>query len=285
MSSGAWYSEVFEDKSALALKITEVIHRERSPFQAIEILDTLWLGKVLVHDGIFMTSVVDEPYYHEMIVHPALCAAPSIANVLVIGGGDGGTAREVLRHRGVERCTMVEIDERVVVACKEHLPEIGRGVWDDRRLDLRFEDGVRFVAETDERFDVVILDGSDPVGPAVGLFGEGFYGDVRRVLNPGGVFALQSESPTVYEDVFFEIQASLSTHFARVHPYFGSVPIYGAGMWTWTFASDTADPMTLHEPRVAAIADGCTIYTADIHRAAFAQPAFIARRLSAGNTQ
>ncbi|HJL19235.1 MAG TPA: polyamine aminopropyltransferase [Sandaracinaceae bacterium LLY-WYZ-13_1] len=285
MPAGAWYTEVFEEKTALGLRVKETLHRERSDFQLVEVLDTAWLGKVLVLDGIFMTSVADEFYYHEMIVHPALCTAPRIRRVLVIGGGDGGTAREVLRHPEVERCVMVEIDRRVVEVCRDHLPEIAAAnvqtsAWDDPRLELRFEDGVRFVKEADvEPFDAVILDGSDPVGPAEGLFDRSFYEGVRRVLADDGVFALQSESPTVYEDVFFEIQRTASSVFGASHPYFGSVPIYGAGMWTWTLAGRSLDPAALHEDRVEAIADGCRYYTKAIHHAAFAQPAFVARRL------
>jgi spermidine synthase len=279
MSSGCWYAEVFEDKASLALKVTRTLHRERSDYQLIEVFETEWLGKVLALDGVFMTSVADEHFYHEMIVHPALCTAPRIGRVLIIGGGDGGTAREVLRHPGVERCVMVEIDRRVVEVCREHLPEIGTA-WDDPRLELRFEDGVRYVKEADAPpFDVVILDGSDPVGPAEGLFDRSFYEGVRRVLADDGIFALQSESPTVYEEVFFEIQRTAADVFGRAHPYFGSVPIYGAGMWTWTLAGAALDPTAVRAARAEAVAEGCRYYTPEIHRAAFAQPAFVKRRL------
>jgi len=279
MTDGLWYTEVLDGKSSFGLRVTDVLHHERSDFQTIEVLDTPMLGRVLALDGILQTSERDEHWYHEMIVHPALCAAPSIERVLVIGGGDGGTAREVLRHPGVKRCVMVEIDRAVVEACRAHLPAIGGGVWDDPRLDLRFEDGVKMVAETDERFDVVVLDGSDPIGPSEGLFGRSFYEGVRRVVGDHGVFALQSESPTVYEDVFFDIQAALRDVFGASHPYFGSVYLYAAGMWTWTFASATADPLDVKAERVEAIAEGCRYYDGDIHRAAFVPPAFIRRRL------
>lgn len=277
--SGLWYREVFEDQTSLGLKVRRQLHAERSEFQYIEVLETEYAGRVLVLDGVFMTSEKDEFFYHEMIVHPALVSAPRIERVLIIGGGDGGTAREVLRHPGVKKCVMVEIDERVVAACKTHLPSIGTA-WDDPRLELRFEDGVRYVREEDvEPFDVVILDGSDPVGPAKGLFDESFYRGVRRVLAEDGVFALQSESPTVYEDVFFEIQQTLGRVFGSVHPYFGSVFLYGAGMWTWTLASQDGDPLVMHADRAAAIADGSRYYTEAIHQACFAQPAFVRDRL------
>ncbi|MEZ4337108.1 MAG: polyamine aminopropyltransferase [Sandaracinaceae bacterium] len=274
-----WIHEVFRDEASFGLRVKEVVHHEQSDFQSIEIVDTAALGRVLVLDGIFQTSERDERDYHELLVHPALCTAPSIERVLVVGGGDGGTAREVLRHPGVTRCTMIEIDRRVVEACQAHLPALGGGVWDDPRLDLRFADGVRFVEETDERFDVVILDGSDPVGPSEGLFGRAFYEGVRRVVGERGVFALQSESPTVYEDVFFDIQRALREVFGASHPYFGSVYLYSAGRWSWTLASASADPLAVRPDRVAAIEAGCHVYDAEVHQAAFVAPRWIRRRL------
>lgn len=278
--TGLWYREVFRDQLSLGVRVERTLHASESAFQRIEIVETPFFGKMLVLDGIFMTSEADEHYYHEMIVHPALCTAPRIARVLIIGGGDGGTAREVLRHPDVERCTMVEIDRAVVEACKAHLPEIGREAWDDPRLELRFEDGIEFVKRAPAgSFDVVILDGSDPVGPAEGLFDRSFYEGVKRVLGDGGVFALQSESPTVYEKVFYEIQVTLRGVFGASHPYFGSVTLYGSGMWTWTMTG--ADPSQLRPERAAAVAERCRYWSPEIHRAAFAQPAEIARQLQA----
>lgn len=278
MMDGLYYAEHLDDRSAFALSTTAVLHREQSEHQSIEVIDTPWLGRVLVLDGIFQTSEKGEHVYHEMLVHPALCSAPSIERVLVIGGGDGGTVREVLRHSGVKTCVMVEIDERVVATCQQHLGSIGRGAWDDPRLDLRFEDGVEFVKRTDERFDVVILDGSDPIGPSEGLFDRGFYEGVRRTLNEGGLFALQSESPAASEDVFYEIQEAVREVFGRARPYFGSVTLFGVGLWTWTIAG-APDPLDPVADRVAAIAEGCGYYSAEIHAAAFVAPASIERRL------
>ncbi|MCB9594513.1 MAG: polyamine aminopropyltransferase [Sandaracinaceae bacterium] len=276
---GSWHHEVFRGQASFGLRVTEVLHEAQSAFQRIEVLDTPMLGTVLVLDGIFQTAERDERSYHEMIVHPALCSAPSIERVLVIGGGDGGTAREVLRHPGVKRCVMIEVDREVVEVCQRHLPTLGAGVWDDPRLDLRFGDGVAFVAETTERFDVVILDGSDPVGPSRGLFGKRFYENVRRVLGDTGVFALQSESPTVDEALFFDIQGALRDVFDHARPYFGAVYLYSAGLWTWTLASAVSLPEGPRPERLAPIAPGCDFYDADVHRAAFVAPPFVRRRL------
>lgn len=274
-----WSSEVFQDRYRLDFRVERVLHAEQSAFQHIEIFETLQMGRVLALDGIYMTSEADEFYYHEMLVHPALTTAPRVERVLIIGGGDGGTAREVLRHPDVKTCVMVEIDEAVVRACREHLPSIGTA-FDDPRLELRFEDGVAFVENAvGPPFDVVILDGSDPVGPAEGLFGASFYRGVRRRLAEDGVFALQSESPTVYPEVFFDIQASLREVFKEVHPYFGSVMLYGAGMWTWTWASAQGDPLAPRPPRLPAAEKAARYYNRDVHRAAFAQPSFIRQGL------
>ncbi|MFW6087902.1 MAG: polyamine aminopropyltransferase, partial [Myxococcota bacterium] len=190
-----WYDEVHEERTRSGLRVERTLYAGRSDYQRIEVLETPEFGRVLVLDGVFNTSEGDEHFYHEMLVQPALTTARRARRVLIIGGGDGGTAREVLRHSTVEHVVMVEIDEQVVRVCQEHLRAIGTA-WDDPRLELRFEDGVRFVREADvEPFDVVILDGTDPIGAGEGLFGLEFYRGCDRVLADGGVFALQSASP------------------------------------------------------------------------------------------
>jgi spermidine synthase len=268
---GLWYEETYADKVRLALKVRRTLHAERSELQHIEIVETEAMGRTLLLDGVFMTSERDEHYYHEMLVHPALTTAQCPRRVLIIGGGDGGTAREVLRHPEVEHVDMIEIDGRVVEACKEHLP--GFGAWDDPRLFVSYRDGIAYVRETDaEPYDVVLLDGTDPVGPGKGLFDEAFYRNVYRVLAPGGVFALQSESPFLMRDIFLEIRDTLGRIFSRVHPYFGPAPIYGAGVWSWTFASDTVDPLALDPTRAERMEAATKYYNADIHRGAFALP-------------
>lgn len=274
-----WYDEVYRGRSRYGLRVTRRLFEGRSDFQHVEIVETEQWGRVLVIDGIFMTSEVEEHFYHEMLVHPALVTAPSPRRVLVVGGGDGGTVREVLRHPSVERCVMVEIDGLVVEASQAHLPTVGRA-WDDPRLDLRIGDGIRYVAETDEGpFDVVLLDGTDPVGPGEGLFNEAFYRDVDRVLTPDGVFALQSESPILTSDVFYEIQETLRRVFPRVHPYFGPAPLYCAGLWSWTHASRSVDPLAPDPARVEHVESTCKHYNRDVHRAAFALPNDVRRHL------
>jgi spermidine synthase len=275
-----WYDEVFPGDIRFGLKVRRFLFSGQSEFQKIDVFETERFGRALALDEIYMTSEGDEYFYHEMLVQPAMCTAPSIGRVLVIGGGDGGTVREVLRHPEVESVVMVEIDRMVVEVCKEHLSTIGTA-WDDPRLDLVFGDGVEYVKSADvEPYDVILLDGSDPVGPAEGLFDESFYRGCARLLRPDGVFALQSESPVLFRDVFLNIVHTLRDVFVNAYPYFGSVPIYASGMWTWTIATRTVDPMAVIDERANRVEATSRYYNRDIHRAAFAVPQEIKRALA-----
>ena len=274
-----WYQETFQG-TRLALETTDTLYSGRSEFQKIEIFETKAYGRALALDDVFMTSVKDEFFYHESLTHPAMLTAADPKRVLVIGGGDGGTVREVLRHPGVEQCVMIEIDEGVVTACKEWLPMIG-SAWDDPRLDLRFADGIDYVKNSDEeKYDVILLDGTDPVGPGEVLFAQEFFAACKRMMKDGGVLAMQSETPILMRDVFFETQGKLRELFAEVHPYFGPVPLYASGIWSWTWASDRAGHLKVDPARASAIAEGCRYYNEAIHQAAFAQPNYVRRGLA-----
>lgn len=276
---GLWYDETFDDHTRLGLKVKETLFSGKSPYQKVEVIDTVGFGRVLVIDQVFMTSEYDEFLYHEMLAHPAMTTAPAIERVLIIGGGDGGTAREVLRYGDVKHCVMIEIDEMVVDVSKRFLPGIGTA-WDDPRLDVRFIDGIEYVKKSDdEKFDVILLDGTDPVGPGAVLFDEGFYAGCKRMLEPGGVMALQSESPVLMMDVFAETQRKLRKLFAEVHPYLGPVPLYGTGTWSWTWCSDTGEPLRAVPERQDAIVEGSKAYNPDLHQAVFALPNYVRRAL------
>jgi spermidine synthase len=269
---GEWYDELFADRVRFGLKIRRVLYSGQSKHQKIDVLDTEQFGRVLALDGVFMTSEADEYFYHEMLVHPAMTTAPGIRRVLVIGGGDGGTIREVLRHPEVESAVLVEIDGRVVEVCREHLSSIGTA-WDDPRLEVVIGDGVAFASEADvEPFDVILLDGCDPVGPSESLFNESFFRDCARLLRPDGVFAMQSETPVLLRDVFLDIVRTLRRVFGRARPYFGSVPLYSAGMWTWTYASRSVDPTAIIDERARRLEDSTRYYNREIHLASFAVP-------------
>jgi len=276
---GLWYDETLDDHTRLGLRVKETLFSGRSSHQEIEVIDTVGFGRVLIIDKVFMTSEYDEFLYHEMLAQPALNTAPNIARVLVIGGGDGGTVREVLRHPDVKECVMVEIDEMVVNVSKEYLPGIGTA-WNDPRLDLRFIDGHEYVKQsTDEKYDVILLDGTDPIGPGAVLFDESFYACCKRMLTPEGVMALQSESPLLMMGLFVETQHRLRSLFSEVHPYLGPVPLYGTGIWSWTWCSDTGEPLRAIRERQEAIVEGSKAYNEELHQAVFALPNYVKRAL------
>ncbi len=274
-----WYDEVFQDSLRFGLKVERTIYTAHSEFQKIAIVETALLGKALVLDDLWMAAEKDEKSYHEMLIHPVMTTAPSIARVLIIGGGDGGSAREVLRYPEVEHVDLVEIDEMVVEACKEHLPEIGTA-WDDQRLNVVIGDGIAWAQRTDlPQYDVIIVDGSDPVGPAEGLFDDAFYQGCANLLGDDGVFVTQSESPLIFRDVHLDMVRTMQRAFPEVHPYYGSVMIYAGGPWSWTYASKGVSPMDIIDERAQRIEEVAEIYNRDVHRGAFGVPNHIRREL------
>ena len=257
---------------------------ETSPFQTISVINSERYGKGLLLDGCWMTAEHQERHYHEALVHPALCGAETIERVLVIGGGDGGTARECLRHPGVQHLDMVEIDGRVVELSREHLPSLGGEAWGDPRFHLTVGDGIAWATQAaDASYDIVLVDGSDPAGPAEGLFNRSFFQHCCRILRPGGVFATQSESPEAFRDVHVAMVRLLRALFDHADPLYGWVPMYPSGWWSWTFAAMGA-PRYRHpkQGRAAAVSERCEIWSPRWQRGAFdAVPAFIERELNA----
>jgi len=276
---GNWYEETFNG-TRLSLEVTKTVWSGKSEYQKIDIFETRAYGRAMAIDDVFMTSEGDEFVYHEMLTHPAMLTHPGPKRVLVIGGGDGGTVREVLRHPSVETCVMIEIDQLVVDACKEHLPTIGRA-WDHPKLDLRFADGIDYVKNSDDpKYDVILLDGTDPIGPGEVLFTEEFFRGCKRMLAEGGAMAMQSETPMLLRDIFFETQHKLRRLFEHVHPYFGPVPLYASGIWSWTLCFDQPrDHRAADAERVAVLDEGNRYYNADVHRSAFAVPNYVRRGL------
>jgi spermidine synthase len=274
-----WIDEVFADQVRFGLR-GHILFETHSPYQKITIVETDYYGRGLLLDDCWMTAERSEKNYHEMLVHPALVTAPSLERVLIIGGGDGGTAREVLRYPEVQRVDLVEIDGDVVDASKTYLHRIG-SAWADPRLHVHIADGIAFTQEAAEaQYDVVLIDGSDPVGPAEGLFNQAFYEHCRRILKPGGVFATQSESPETFQQVHLAIVKTLTVVFGYARPYYGSVTLYPSGWWSWTYACSTVhQEQQIQSDRLAMIEQLTEIYNGDLHRAAFAQPNFVRRQL------
>ncbi len=256
--------------SGIFFKVGRVLHEEVSPFQRIEIVRNRVFGRILFLDGLVQTTERDEFYYHEMLVHPALSCHPKPSRVLIVGGGDGGALREVLKHP-VKSATMVEIDERVLSACRKHFPwlrEVGR----DKRAEILVGDGNAFVAETDGTFDVILVDSSDPVGPSTVLHEAEFYRRLRARLNPGGIIAAQAGSLMLHMDSHAAKARFLMRLFKHPLFYVGPVPTYPVGTWTYNFLSNDVDPLAARRLRIP---KGLKYYNADVHRAAFALPAFL----------
>jgi spermidine synthase len=212
----------------------------KTPYQLVEIFDTPTLGKLMRIDGANMVSEKDEFFYHEALIHPALTAHEDPRQVLIIGGGDGGSAEEVLKNQGVVRCVLAELDEGVIDAAKAHFHAVHRGVFGHPRLELRIGDGMAYVAETADRFDLIYLDLTDPIGPAEALYAPPFFAACRRALQPGGALVLHIGSPFSHPARVRDTLANLRPLYRVVTPYFVHIPIYGA-TWGFAVASESLD--------------------------------------------
>ncbi len=229
-----WIEERFKDFLGMRYRIKKVLFSGTSPFQKVEIVETTGHGKMLLNDGLVMICERDEAVYHEMIVHVPLFVHPEPRRVLVIGGGDGGTVRETLRHRTIEHCRLVEIDEMVVSACREFIPQTS-SCLDDPRVEVTIADGVEFVATTAERYDVVIIDSTDPIGPAKPLFGTEFYTNVKRILTSKGIVVSQAENPWYEADNQRSLVQNLDGVFEHLSVYNYSNLTYPGGLWSFAF--------------------------------------------------
>ena len=272
-----WFTEIYDkDGSAFSLKVKEKLHDERTPFQHIEIYDTANFGKLMVIDGCYMVSSRDNFIYHEMISHPALFTHPDPKKVLIIGGGDCGTLREVLKHRDVERAWQVDIDEAVTRLSETYFPELCDNNG-DIRARLLFEDGIKWIQEAEESsIDIIIVDSTDPVGPAEGLFSESFYRDCQRVLQADGILVQQSESPIYHLELLRSMrQAMRNAGFNERKTLYFPQPIYPSGWWSATMASKETNGLDgFRENEVRNKIFKTHYYNAHIHKAALAQPQF-----------
>ncbi len=250
-----------------------------TPMQHIEILQTPRFGRVMRIDECFMTSERDEFFYHEPMVHLPAVSHGRPRSALVIGGGDGGTVEELLKHPDMARVVLVELDGDVIDMARTWLATIHRGAFFDRRLDLHIGDGHAYVMQGTERFDQIVLDLTDPFGPAVALYTAEFYAACRRLLNPGGVLSLHIQSPIHRGDTLARIVASVQSAFPIVRPYLQYVPLYGT-LWGMAMASDRVDPLTLDAAEVdRRIADlrltDLQLYNGATHHAMLAQPNYL----------
>ncbi|HIZ28979.1 MAG TPA: polyamine aminopropyltransferase [Candidatus Adamsella sp.] len=269
------YTELNELGFGVTMETQNVLYSAKTEYQTIDILETQGLGKVLLLDGLVMTTERDEFFYHEMISHIPMNSHPNPERVLVIGGGDGGTVREVLKHDTVKEVVLCEIDGMVIDACKKYLPSIA-GMLDDERVNIQVRDGIDYISQQEDAFDIILIDSTDPMGPGEGLFTEEFYSNVNKALKEGGIMSAQSESPFVNQRQMKMMYPLLRKAFPKVNTFLGPIPTYPGGYWSWAFCSNTVEPLSfIAEDRVQKIAKQAKLYNLDIHKAAFALPNFV----------
>lgn len=279
---GRWYSEEDFGAVKLCIRVADKIHEEKSAYQKITVYDTPFFGRLLTLDDVVMLTERDEFVYHEMMIHVPLCSIPEPRSVLIIGGGDCGALREVLRHPCVGRVVQCDIDERVTRVCEAHFPWVDAATADPR-AEIIFADGVRYIAEHQNSFDLIVVDSTDPKGPAVGLFLRDFYRSVARALKPGGVMTAQTESPHWEAAMVGAIYAEQRQAFKHSSAYVCSIPTYPSGCWTLAYASNARrHDDYFAADRAAALESECLYYNAQIHSAAFALPNFAALAVGSG---
>jgi len=245
--------------------------KKTTKYQEIIVIENEYYGKALMLDGCWMTSLKDEKYYHECLVHPALSNIDEKSNVLIIGGGDGGTVRECVKYSQISKIDLVEIDEAVIKISKKFLKEIGGEAWNDKRLEIHVYDGFKWVKKTRDNFyDVIFIDCSDPSEFSNLLFSDSFYKECKRILTPSGILATQSESPESFKNIHINILKTLKNIFKVSETMYSFVPIYPSGIWSWTFAS--SEDLNLSKQNydeVLKIEKGCEIWNLNFQNAAF----------------
>ncbi len=249
----------------------KILIKKNSKYQEIIVIENEYYGKALMLDGCWMTSLKDEKYYHECLVHPALSSIDQKTNVLIIGGGDGGTLRECAKYTQISKIDLVEIDKEVIKISKKFLKEIGGEAWNDKRLEINVDDGVKWVKKTRDNFyDVIFIDCSDPSEFSNLLFSDSFYEECKRILTPKGVLATQSESPESFKNIHINILRNLKNIFKVSKTMYSFVPIYPSGIWSWTFAS--SEDLNLSKQNydeALKIEKGCEIWNLNFQNAAF----------------
>jgi len=249
----------------------KILIKKTSKYQEIIVIEHEYYGKALMLDGCWMTSLKDEKYYHECLVHPALSSIDKKSNVLIIGGGDGGTVRECVKYAQISKIDLVEIDQEVIKISKKFLKEIGGEAWNDKRLEIHVDDGVKWVKKTRDNFyDVIFIDCSDPSEFSKLLFSDSFYKECKRILTPKGILATQSESPESFKNIHIYILKTLKNIFKFSKTMYSFVPIYPSGIWSWTFSS--SEDLNLSKQNYDEVLKrekGCEIWNLNFQNAAF----------------
>ena len=276
-----WYTEQQTDEVRFSIKVKQHLYTGKSEFQDVDVFESEEFGKFLTLDALMMVTEKDEFIYHDMITHVAMATNPSIKKVLVIGGGDGGTVRELTRYSHIEKIDMVEIDKLVVDVSREYLP-ITASKLDDPRVSLYFEDGIRFVADTKEIYDLILVDSTDPIGPGEGLFTTEFYQNCFNILSDNGILVNQSESP--YYDQFSHEMKRAHKKIKNIFPiskvYQFHMPTYPSGHWLFGFASKKLDPIKdVDFDKWNALGIKTKYYNPQLHVGCFALPSYVQEML------
>ncbi|MFA7206230.1 MAG: polyamine aminopropyltransferase [Saccharofermentanales bacterium] len=279
-----WYSEQHTPNVRFSVKVNRTLYTAHSGIQQIDVFDSREFGRFLTLDGLMMLTEKDEFIYHEMIVHVPMAVKQDAKTVLVIGAGDGGTVRELARYPGIERIDMVEIDREVVDVCREFLPGTASGL-DDPRLNIFYEDGLRFVRDKVDMYDVILVDSTDPFGPGEGLFTREFYGNCHKALKADGVLVNQHESPyyDYYADSMRRAHMRIREFFPVCKVYQAHIPTYPSGHWLFGFASKVLDPVDSVDTAAWNLLGITTrYYNTDLHKGCFALPTYVYDVLDGG---
>ena len=273
------FQETLYDAISQDFRIDKMYFEQKTEHQHLMIFHNAMLGRVMTLDGVVQTTEVDEFIYHEMMAHVPIFAHGQAKRVLIIGGGDGGMLREVLRHKAVEHVTMVEIDSAVIDMAKEYLPNHSAGAFEDERAHIVIADGMDYVRETDDRFDVIISDSTDPIGPGEVLFSDDFYAQCKRILNEGGVMATQNGVAFFQIDEVKTTSERMGQHFSDQTFYSAAVPTYYGGVMTFAWGSDNTAlrtvPLDELQRRFESAGFKTRYYSPQVHVASFALPQYI----------
>ncbi|MGI6778924.1 MAG: polyamine aminopropyltransferase [Acetivibrionales bacterium] len=279
-----WFTEEYTKNVEISVRVKKHIYSKKSPFQQIDIFDTYEFGKMLVIDGLVMITEKDEFIYHEMIIHVPVAVNPDIKKVLVIGGGDGGCIRELVKYNTIEKIDLVEIDKMVVDACRDLFP-ITSSKLNDPRVSIYFEDGIQYIQGKDKQYDLIIVDSTDPIGPGEGLFTSKFYKSCYRALTQNGILVNQNESPYYQGDAKEMLRAvgKIKRIFPIHKVYQFHMPTYASGHWTFGFASKGPDPIKdFNASNWNRLGIKTMYYNAEIHAGAFALPTYVTEMIESG---
>ncbi|ATW27296.1 polyamine aminopropyltransferase [Candidatus Formimonas warabiya] len=280
-----WYTEEHTDTVRFSIKVKEQLYSAKSPFQQIDVFNSEEFGVILTIDGLMMVTQKDEFIYHDMIAHVPMATNPQIEKVLVIGAGDGGTVRELTRYHGIKQIDMVEIDQMIVDVCRKYLPQTASKL-DDHRVNLYFEDGLKFVRTKENEYDLIVVDSTDPFGPGEGLFTKEFYGNCFKALKDDGILVNQHESPYYesYANSMKHAHKRIKEFFPVCKVYQAHIPSYPSGHWLFGFASKKYDPITDFNANAWNQLELKTkYYNTELHIGAFALPNYVKEMLEDNN--